>query len=151
VEREYFSEIALLPLKLQLLNYSLLSILNGALESAVLCTDRLLITGDFNILVNTDNNVDPTKLQDLFESVGLIQHVRCLTHIGGHALDLIVTRQSDKIIETSPIADYLFSDHSPVLCQLKVEKPSWKKSHVSYHKTKSINLDAFGFPCKSSC
>ena len=46
------------------------------------------------------------------------------------------------MIETTPIADYLFSDHSPVLCQLQVGRPSWKKSRISYRNTKSINLDA---------
>ena len=81
-------------------------------------------------------------MHDLFEGVGLIQHVTCPTHIGGHTLDLIVTRQSDKLIETTPIADYLFSDHSPVLCQVQVGRPSWKKSRISYRNTKSINLDA---------
>ena len=112
------------------------------IESAVLCTDRLLISDDFNIYANIYDDADAAKLQDLLESVGLVQHVRCPTHIGGHTLDLIITRQSDKLIETTPIADHLFSDHSPVLCQLQVGRPSWKKSLVSHRNTKSINLDA---------
>ena len=111
------------------------------IESAVLCTDHLLISGDFNIHANIYDDADAAKLQDLLESVGLVQHVRCPTHIGGHTLDLIITRQSDKLIETTPIADYLFSDHSPVLCQLQVGRPLWK-SLVSHRNTKSINLDA---------
>ena len=89
------------------------------IEPGVVCTDRLLISGDFNIHANI-HDVDAAMLQDLLRSVGLVQHVRCPTHIGGHTLDLIVTWQSDKLIETTPIADYLFSDHSPVLCQLQV-------------------------------
>ena len=112
------------------------------IESALLCTDRLLISGDFNIHANIYDDADAAKLQDLLESVELVQHVRCPTHIGGHTLDLIITRQSDKLIETTPIADYLFSDHSPVLCQLQVGRPSWEKSLVSHRNTKSINLDA---------
>ena len=113
------------------------------IESAVLCTDRLLISGYFNIHANIyDDANNAAKLQDLLKSVGLIQHVRCPTHIGGHTLDLIITWQSDKLIETTPIADYLFSDHSPVLCQLQVGRPSWKKSLVSHCNTKSIHLDA---------
>lgn len=79
------------------------------------------------------------RLYDLFESVGLVQHVKEPTHVGGHILDLIVTRQTDQIIDNTPKVDDLFSDHSSVLCQIQVGKSYWKKSHVSYRKTKSID------------
>ena len=62
-------------------------------------------------------------------------------HVCGHTLDLIVTRQTDLIIGSTPRVDYLFSDHMPVLCQLRLDKASLEKSHVSYRKIKSVDLD----------
>ena len=44
------------------------------IESALLCTDRLLFSGDFNIHANIYDDANAAKLQDLLESVGLVQH-----------------------------------------------------------------------------
>ena len=112
------------------------------LESAVLCTDQLLITGDFNIHVDVTDDVDAVKLQELLESTGLQQHVNVPTHIRGHTLDLIITRHSENIVTSPPRTDYIFSDHMPVHCNLLVNKPRFKKTHISYRKVKSINVDA---------
>ena len=112
------------------------------LESAVLCTDQLLITGDFNIHVDVTDDVDAVKLQELLESTGLQQHVNVPTHIRGHTLDLIITRHSENIVTSPPRTDYIFSDHMPVHCNLLVNKPRLKKTHISYRKVKSINVDA---------
>ena len=92
------------------------------LESVVLNTDPVLIVGDFNIHVDCDDNTYSVKLLELFESVGLDQHVHTPTHCSGHTLDLIVTRQTDQIIASSPRADCLFSDHMPVFCQLQLDR-----------------------------
>ncbi|CAB3993776.1 Hypothetical predicted protein [Paramuricea clavata] len=112
------------------------------LESAVLCTDQLLMTGDFNIHVDVTDDVDAVKLQELLESTGLQQHVNVPTHIRGHTLDLIITKHSENIVTSPPRTDYLFSDHMPVHCNLLVNKPCLKKTHISYKKVKSINVDA---------
>lgn len=94
------------------------------LESAVLCPDRLLITGDFNIHFDTDSDIDAIRLHDLFESVGLEQHVEHPTNVCVHTLDLIVTRQTDQIIDSTPQVDYLFSDLFSANYELK--RPLWK-------------------------
>ncbi|XP_028399338.1 uncharacterized protein LOC114522790 [Dendronephthya gigantea] len=113
------------------------------LESVVLCTDLLLITGDFNIHVDVTDDADAVKLQELLESTGLQQHVNVPTHIHGHTLDLIITRLSENIIASPPRNDHLFSDHMPVHCNLLVNKPDLKRINISYRKIKSINVDAF--------
>ncbi len=112
------------------------------LESVVLNTDPVLLVGDFNIHVDCDDNTDAVKLLELFENVGLDQHVYTPTHCSGHTLDLIVTQQTDRIIASSSRADCLFSDHMPVFCQLQLDRvPLIKlKSFVSH--LAAINLDA---------
>ena len=111
------------------------------LESVVLNTDPVLIVGDFNIHVDCDDNTYSVKLLELFESVGLDQHVHTPTHCSGHTLDLIVTRQTDQIIASSPRADCLFSDHMPVFCHLQLDRVPRINSKVSYRNVAAINLD----------
>jgi endonuclease/exonuclease/phosphatase family metal-dependent hydrolase len=99
--------------------------LSGYLESVVLNADPvLIIVGDFNIHVDCDDNTDAVKLLELFENVGLDQHVHTPAHCSGHTLDLIVTRQTDHIIASSSRADCLFSDHMTVFCQLQLDSMS---------------------------
>ncbi|CAB3988107.1 Hypothetical predicted protein [Paramuricea clavata] len=112
------------------------------LVSVVLNTDPVLIVGDFNIHVDCHDNTDAVKLLELFESVGLGQHVHTPTHCSGHTLDLIVTRQTDQIIASSPRADCLFSDHIAVFCQLQLDRVPRINSKVSYRNLAAINLDA---------
>lgn len=54
----------------------------------MLSTEKLLITGDFNIHVESTSDFDACKLHDLFASMGLEQHVKEATHVHGHTLDL---------------------------------------------------------------
>jgi hypothetical protein len=89
--------------------------------------ELLLILGDFNIHVDVADNLDSIKFLDMLESVGLQQHVKHPTHVGGHTLDLIITRQIDRIISVEPRADQFLSDHSSTLCFLQWTIPQLTK------------------------
>ena len=52
------------------------------LESAVFCTNHLVIAGDLNIHVDIAEDADAIRLRDLLESTGLEQHVTVPTHTG---------------------------------------------------------------------
>ena len=88
------------------------------------------------------SNSDSTKFRDLLESFCLQQHVVGPTHIHGHTLDLIITRQSDQIVRSTPRVDCYFSDHAPVLCHLHSIKPSFSTRTLSYRKIKLVNVDS---------
>lgn len=62
----------------------------------------LLTLGDFTIHVDVADDLDSIRFLDLVESVGLQQHIRHSPHVGGHTLDLIITRQIDRIILVDP-------------------------------------------------
>ena len=111
------------------------------LESAVFCTNHLVIEGDPNIHVDIAEDADAIRLRDLLESTGLEQHVTVSTHTGRHTLDLIITRQSVAFEIPTPLTD-LFSDHFPVHCKLKIDKAPPKKSQILFRKLKSINVDS---------
>ena len=79
------------------------------LESIVICSEPLIITGDFNIHV--DDESDSRDFLDLLQSMSLEQHVHQPTHEKGHTLDLTITRSPDSMISSIAAADELFFDH----------------------------------------
>ena len=113
------------------------------LETLILSTEPLVITGDFNVHVDDSTNPDATRLLDLLDSMSLCQHVTQPTHELGHTIDLIITRQSDSIVCDSPVTDHLFSDHLSVLTTLRATKPKIISKERIYRKIKSIDLDSF--------
>ena len=88
--------------------------------------------------MDNSNDNDATKLMDMIESLGLIQHVEEPTHIFGHTLDLVITRLSDDVVRDSPRVDSYISDHGVVLFKLNSVKPSLSVKTVSYRKYKAI-------------
>ncbi|XP_068707911.1 uncharacterized protein [Montipora foliosa] len=113
------------------------------LESLVMSSEPLLILGDFNIHMDLPDDTDCRNMSDLLVSMGLKQHVLQPTHERGHTLDSIITRISDNIIAGRPFTGELFSDHFPVFCQLKPERPLVTVKHLQFRKIKSIDRDQF--------
>ena len=88
---------------------------NDYLDSLLLSKVPLCISGDFNFHMDVSGDVDSAKFADLLESMCLTQHVRSPTHIQGHILDsVVITRNSDNIIQGRPISDRYISDHCSV-------------------------------------
>ena len=113
------------------------------LESVVLCSEQLIIVGDFNFHIDVQNDNDAVTLLDTLESFGLEQHVAGPTHTEDHTqctLDLIITRTSDKLINDSPRIDCYLSDHASVLCSLNSNRPPLKTQKVTYRRLKAINI-----------
>ena len=105
-----------------------------------MCEEQLTIVGDFNFHVDIPVDTDTIKLLDLLESFCLQQHVEGPNHIHGHTLDLVITRQSDQIVRSTPRVDRYLSDHASVLRSLHGRKPPLGIRTVSYRKWKSVNL-----------
>lgn len=102
-----------------------------------------MITGDFKIHFDNSHDPDANRLLDLFESMGLRQHVDESTHEHGHTLDLMITRASDSIIWGSPVIDHLFLDHSSVITTLQMVKTEITSKERVCRKINSIDLDSF--------
>ena len=113
------------------------------LESIVLSSERLLIVGDMNIHVDVPDDADAIKCLDLLECMGLTQHAITPTHRCGHTLDLIITRDQDGLVQTSPISDSFLSDHCTVLSELTLRMPATTATEVCYRKTKAIDIESF--------
>ena len=110
---------------------------NEHLESLILSSCPLLITGAFNIRIDDhEDDVNSLRLLELIESLGPQQHVHTATHEHVDILDLDITRQSDYLISRTPFVDGFTSDHASLLTYIPVKK-------VTYRKLKSVNIVDF--------
>ena len=108
------------------------------LEFGIMSSEPLLIVGDFNTHVDISHD-NAIRFLDLLSSMGLDQHVDKPTHTSGHTLDLIITRNSDTLLPTRPLTDYLFSDHITVICDLTLGRIPPTEKQVSNRKIKVID------------
>ena len=90
--------------------------------------------------MDVPSDADTIQLKDLLNSMGLVQHVKRPTHIHGHTLDLIITRQADGIMDGEPLPERDFSDHATVICKLSGMRPAPRIKHAEYRKLKSIDI-----------
>ena len=112
------------------------------LETVILSPESLILTGDYNFHVDVEDDPDARTFLDLLASMGLKQHVDVPTHVSGHTLDLVITREQDPVISSVPVADQYLSDHASVLCSLNAAKPGCVMRNVSYRQLKAIDIEA---------
>jgi hypothetical protein len=83
---------------------------------------------------------------------GLVQHVISATHVSGHTLDVIISRDNSHIlIDTTSIEDsHIFDDkgvasldHLAVLCRLNIVKPARQRKSLTIRKINNINIESF--------
>ena len=117
-----------------------ISEISSLLESVVICSETLIVTGDFNI--HMDIQEESTQFTELLETFSLVQHVRQPTHEKGHTIDLIITRSCDQIVSSDPVSDELFSDHFSISCSLSLLKPDLEVKEVTI-RPKTIDLQSF--------
>ena len=115
------------------------------LESIVMCTEVLVISGDFDFHLDDPSDNAGKTITDLLETFDLSQHVTTPTHSSGHILDLLILRSiSSNDINVLLIQSTFFvRDHCFVECNLSFpcRNSVIKKPH--YCKMKHLNLQAF--------
>ncbi|XP_077985142.1 uncharacterized protein LOC144439783 [Glandiceps talaboti] len=102
---------------------------------------KLLITGDFNLHLDDENNRDTCQFKNMLDSVNLTQHVQQATHQRGHMLDLVITRTSENTVEDIKISDPVISDHFAVSFKIPVTKPKPTRKILSSRKITDINIE----------
>ena len=119
------------------------------LECVATQPGKLVILGDFNVHWDVRSNPESLKLSSLLDSFGMKQHVITSTHIAGHTLDLVMSRESDDIVDDCSASDFI-SDHNAVLLTLKCGRPHACRQNIVYRKMKSIDASAFASDVHSS-
>ena len=95
------------------------------LESTSVGTDRVLLTGDFNVNVDDNDDRDALTFLNILDIYNLEKHVRGPTHKDGHTLDLLITRTDCRLVNTPTIDSSLqcSSDHSGIKCTVDISRP----------------------------
>ena len=113
------------------------------LESLITQPSELLVVGDFNFHVDETNDLEARRYINMLNSFDLIQHVDEPTHINGHILDHVITRNESKSIIKNVYVDTQISDHFSVIFNLTLEKPVPVRKTVKFRKLKSIDEHKF--------
>jgi hypothetical protein len=85
------------------------------------------------------------------------QYVRGPTHVAGHTLDVIITRDTDTIVSNIEVNDPGLSDsdgkisrdHVAVIFHIRAEKPAPIRKTVTYRKLRSIDIESLRNDIKS--
>ena len=89
------------------------------------------------------------RLLELLDSFSLIQYVDSPTHVSGSMLDLVIGRDSDNIVNSVNVEDFL-SDHAAVHCSLNLQKQKHSKREITYRKLKCIDHVKFALDISES-
>jgi len=106
-------------------------------------TGQLLVVGDFNIHMDDVTNPHAINFNNVIFSQNLKQHVHTPTHIHGHTLDLILTRENGDFIHSIICHPPVISDHTPLTFSAYARKATATKQTITYRKTTKIEIEQF--------
>ena len=75
------------------------------LEDRMSSPRRLVILGDLNFHVDNAADSNAKKFLDLLDLLNFSQHVTSITHKAGHTLDLVMTRDSEAVIDNVTVSE----------------------------------------------
>ena len=103
-----------------------------------------MIVGDVNVHLDDDTTAQVTRLVSLLDGFGLHDVVRQPTHIGGHQLDVFITR-TDQPAASVRVDPPLLSDHSLIVVTFisASVKQSSEKTLVRRRRWRSFDDDGF--------
>ena len=103
---------------------------------------RRNIKCDFIIII-----INAKKFLDLIDLLNFSQHVTSITHKASHTLDLVITHDSEAVIDNVTVSD-LLSDHVMVLVRVKHPKPL--PTRITTITSKLRGLDAISLAAEVS-
>ena len=112
------------------------------LEIVTTFPGKLLILGDFNIHWEDATCPEKADFDQLLDDFSLKQFVTNATHLNGHTLDFVITRQDDNLIKRSTVQE-IVTDHALIVSSLRVKKPPNKKKSCLIRNIQSINIEKF--------
>jgi hypothetical protein len=105
---------------------------------------ELIISGDFNIHVDTPTLPTSSSFLSVLDSSHLQQHVHFPTHKHGHTLDLLISRATSNIVTSVSWTFPFLSDHFAIHAILKVPTYSRPPHTTKFTRSlRSIDVSAF--------
>ena len=121
------------------------------LTNLVARSHEFIIVGDLNFHLDESSNRSTIKFNNILSEYGLIQHIKEATHVGGHILDVVITRLSSGIIRSLSIKELGFvndhgreiKDHLSVSWATKAIKQSIPPKSFQFRNWKNVNTKSF--------
>src|SRR5690349_14163302 len=122
---------------------SFISDFSSLLEDIASSPSDLIILGDFNIHLDSQDDHYSAAFSTTLEAFGLMQHISSPTHSSGQIIGLLITRDKTSMIDIG-VSEQSLSDHSEILCKLPVSVNSlFTRTAKTYRKLSSIDIVAF--------
>ncbi len=112
------------------------------LEMYTVLNDDFIIAGDINIHVETDESAS-VKFHEIIDIFDLKQHVTGPTHIKGHTIDVIITRNDKSAVKEVLITQYNLSHHFLIDFVFSAELVESHTKTITYRNIKKVNCKMF--------
>jgi len=105
----------------------------------------VLLVSDVNIHLDDDLSTDTIRFNEILDAHNFTQHVQCPTHVGGHLLDVFLTRHSPSYVwKIDVLPPGGLSDHSMITGSADLLKDSCDDTATRCARSwRSFNLDVF--------
>jgi hypothetical protein len=111
----------------------------------------IVIVGDMNFHLDVVDNRDAQRFTGILDACGLQQHVCEPTHVRGHTLDVVITRDTSSIVSDVEVTDpglcdhlgRMSRDHIAVTLAAVIIRPAPIHKTASFRKLRSIDADTF--------
>ena len=102
-----------------------------------------MLTGDFNVHINDDEDQQAEIFRDTILAIWLNQHVTFSIHRLDNILGVVINEliSNIQVCEVKP-GPYI-SDHIAVLFKWNIIKPNAKKEEVTFRNLNYVNMGAF--------
>jgi exonuclease III len=118
------------------------------LEKMSMHSCEIIITGDINIRLDREDDTHAKKLLEMLNDFGLCQNVFEPTHCRGGLLDVIITKQENKLV--THVHDAGLSDHKLVYADVGMTTRTPEYIESCRRLWKNFNYDSFESDLKSS-
>jgi len=116
--------------------------MSDLMELAIAREESVYIHGDFNLHLDCDNSTTE-KFDRLMMEFSLTQLVSGPTHISGHTLDVVITKQGNKCTEAVDVDKINLSDHYPIRYSVKHVQRGHGRRETYIRSWKTIDMAEF--------
>ena len=112
------------------------------LEIYTILDASIIIAGDVNIHVETEE-VSSVRFHEILNLFDLKQHVSGPTHIMGHTIDVVITRNHDMTVGNIKVTRYNMSHHFLIDFEVNAKVKEVFTKTIHYRKLKDIDNNKF--------
>ena len=94
------------------------------LDNYAITPRDIVIVGDMNFHLNIVDDHDSQRFISILDLCGLQQHVCESTHFHGHTLDVVITRDTSRIVSDVVVTDPGLCDHFAVNFTAAIIRPT---------------------------